>query len=80
MLPIQFNPLTMIPIELAADGHVDLRVYDMLGRVVAVLIDGMIAAGRRDVPFNVTGLASGVYVSVMRAGRVQVARTMMLMR
>ncbi|MBK7259548.1 MAG: T9SS type A sorting domain-containing protein [Ignavibacteriae bacterium] len=78
--PNPFNPLTMIPIDLAADEHVDLRVYDMIGREVAVLIDGMMAAGRRDVPFNATGLASGVYIYRMSAGRVQLARTMVMVR
>jgi hypothetical protein len=78
--PNPFNPLTVIPIDLVADEYVDLRVYDMIGREVAVLIDGMMAAGRSAVPFNGTGLASGVYIYCMRAGRVQVARTMVMVR
>jgi hypothetical protein len=78
--PNPFNPLTVIPIDLTTDEHVELRVYDMIGREVAVLIDGMVTAGRSEVPFNATGLASGVYIYRMSAGRVQVARTMVMVR
>lgn len=78
--PNPFNPLTVIPIDLTADEHVDLRVYDLTGREVAVLINGMLAAGRIDIPFNAHGLSSGVYIYRMRAGHVQSARTMLFIR
>jgi hypothetical protein len=78
--PNPFNPQTMIPIDLISDEHVDLRIYDMIGREVAVVVNGIMAAGRQDIPFDGTGLASGVYIYCMRAGQVRSARTMILIR
>jgi hypothetical protein len=78
--PNPFNPVTMIPIELVAEEHVDLRVYDITGREIAVLINGVRDAGRSVVPFNAAGLASGVYIYRLVAGRVHLARTMVMVR
>jgi len=38
--PNPFNPVTTIPFTLAGDGKVTLKVYDMLGRTMATLMDG----------------------------------------
>jgi hypothetical protein len=78
--PNPFNPVTMIPIELLAEEHVDLRVYDMTGREVAVLVNGVRGAGRSVVPFDARGLASGMYIYRLVAGRVLLARTMVMVR
>ena len=78
--PNPFNPATMIPIDLVTEEHVDLRVYDLSGREVAVLLNGVTDAGRIEVRFNGPGLASGTYIYRLLAGRVQTARTMMLVR
>ncbi len=60
--PNPFNPLTTIPVELDATRHVKLSVYDLRGRKVATLVDGMMSGGRHEVPFDGTKLASGQYV------------------
>lgn len=78
--PNPFNPATMIPIELAGEEHVDLRVYDLTGREVAVLVNGVRSAGRTEVRFDASGLASGVYIYRLHAGRVHTARTMLMVR
>ncbi len=59
--PNPFNPTTTIPFGLNEDSHVELVVYDMLGRKVQSLVDGPRAAGRYEVQFNSRELASGVY-------------------
>jgi hypothetical protein len=66
--PNPFNPATTITFELTARSHASLRVYDLLGREVAVLVDGMRAAGTHREQFNASGLASGVYVARLQAG------------
>ncbi|MFO7610310.1 MAG: T9SS type A sorting domain-containing protein [Candidatus Krumholzibacteriia bacterium] len=60
--PNPFNPLTTIPVELDATRHVRLTVYDLRGRKVAVLVDGMMGGGRHEIPFDGTKLASGQYI------------------
>ncbi|GEM_PF-785221 len=65
--PNPFNPATTITFALAADCHASLRIYDLLGREVAVLADGMRSAGIHKEQFNAGGLASGIYVARLQA-------------
>jgi hypothetical protein len=59
--PNPFNPTTKIRFELAEDARVELRVYDVLGREVAQLVDDSRPAGIHEVLFDGTYLPSGVY-------------------
>jgi hypothetical protein len=59
--PNPFNATTRISFEVPAASKVKLAVYDVLGREVAVLVDGMQTAGTQNVTFNGANLASGVY-------------------
>jgi hypothetical protein len=59
--PNPFNPVTRLEFTLAQAGPVRLAVYDLLGREVAVLLDGTCAAGARSLAFDAAALASGVY-------------------
>ncbi|NBC65098.1 MAG: T9SS type A sorting domain-containing protein [Bacteroidetes bacterium] len=59
--PNPFNPSTNIEFTLEEIQNVSLRVYDMAGRQVAVLVDGMRQAGRHSSTFKADHLASGVY-------------------
>jgi len=64
--PNPFNPLTTIKFDLPRAGHVDLRVYDVLGRLVRTLLDENRAAASHAVVWDGTDdgghrLASGVY-------------------
>ena len=67
--PNTFNPTTQIVIDLPESGDVTLTVYDMTGRVVSTLVNGYKAAGRYDVTFDGTNLASGAYIYRLEAGR-----------
>ena len=61
--PNPFNPITTISYQLPKDGIVTLKVYDMLGREVATLVnDKLKTMGRYNVNFNANSLASGVYI------------------
>ena len=69
--PNPFNPSTTIGLELAGPADIQLRVYDLLGREVARLLDGSMPPGRHTAVFDGSGLASGVYIVRMRwAGRM----------
>jgi len=50
---------------------VTLRVYDVLGREIATLVDGEKAPGRHTVEFDATGLPSGTYLACIRSGNAQ---------
>lgn len=57
-----------------------LKVFDMLGREVAVLVNVRQAAGRYEVSFNATGLPTGLYFYRLQAGSYSETRKMMLVR
>jgi murein DD-endopeptidase MepM/ murein hydrolase activator NlpD len=60
--PNPFNPFTTIEFVIPKSSFVNLRVYDLLGREVARLIDEEKAAGVYEVLFNAADLATGVYI------------------
>lgn len=59
--PNPFNPLTTARLQLTRTGPVRLSVYDLLGREVARLIDGILASGAHEFSWNAGGHASGEY-------------------
>ena len=61
--PNPFNPETKIlfSISFGSNSKVSLRVYNLLGQEVATLLNTELSPGIYEVPFNATGLASGVY-------------------
>ena len=69
--PNPFNPATTIEFRIAEFGWVTLRVYDVLGREIATLVDGEKAPGRHTVEFDATGLPSGTYLACIRSGNAQ---------
>ena len=78
--PNPFNPETTIRYVLPGASHVDLVVYDLLGRKVSVLESGTIEAGPHEVRFSAAALAAGVYVYRIVAGGNSAARMMHLVR
>jgi hypothetical protein len=59
--PNPFNPSTIIRFDLARRGKINLKVYNLLGQVVASLVDGIYEAGTYTVSFDSRSLSSGVY-------------------
>lgn len=60
--PNPFNPSTSIEFSVPKTTNVSLKIFDMLGREVAVLLDGKKSLGAYKVNFNASSLASGIYV------------------
>jgi hypothetical protein len=59
--PNPFNPVTKINFDVPITAHVKLRVYDILGREVEVLVNENMKPGNYDVAWNAVNYASGVY-------------------
>jgi len=79
--PNPFNPTTMIEFTLEHDGRVVLRVYDILGREVATLLDENRKAGEyQQVVFDASHFSSGVYFAVLQSGGKQLMKKMMLLK
>jgi uncharacterized protein (TIGR03790 family) len=65
--PNPFNPLTKIQYDITTDTKVQLKIYDILGREVKTLVNEFQNAGRYNVEFNASNLASGVYIYQLSA-------------
>ena len=78
--PNPFNPKTVVGSELPVASNVKLAIYDLLGREVAVLVNERRAAGSYQDSFDGSGLASGVYICRMTAGKFAQSRRMLLLR
>jgi hypothetical protein len=59
--PNPFNPSTVIGYHLPVDARVTLKVFDLLGREIATLVDGLVQAGSHSVTWNAGSFGSGVY-------------------
>jgi hypothetical protein len=78
--PNPFNPGTTIQYQIPARTHVALKVFDMLGREIATLVDRMEEPGYKSVTFEAGGIAGGVYFCCLRAGTFTQTRRLVLLR
>jgi hypothetical protein len=77
--PNPFNPITNIRFQIAEQGLVSIKVYDLLGKEVAILVNGTVQAGHYEVSFNASSLPSGVYLyKLQSANSVEVKKMMLL--
>lgn len=78
--PNPFNPSTVISYQLPMNSEVSLKVFDMLGREVATLVDERKAAGEHEVHFDASPLSSGMYIYRIQAGDFLQTRKMILIK
>ena len=78
--PNPFNPTTTISFSLASREDVSLTVYDITGREVATLVNGVRDAGAYSLQFDGSQLASGVYFYRLQAGAFTQIRRMSLVK
>ncbi|MBS1493764.1 MAG: T9SS type A sorting domain-containing protein [Bacteroidetes bacterium] len=79
--PNPFNPVTNIRFSLPKLANVTLKVYGVDGKEVATLInDEIVSEGTKEVSFNATTLASGVYFYTITAGDFRETKKMMLLK
>jgi len=82
--PNPFNPSTKIQYTIANAGSVSLKVYNVLGREVATLVNGHQEVGSYTVPFGINsgtlGLSSGVYFYRLEAGSFVSTKKLMLIK
>jgi predicted GH43/DUF377 family glycosyl hydrolase len=78
--PNPFNPTTVISYQLPVSSDVTLKVYDLLGREVATLVDEFIPAGKYEVEFDGSNLSGGTYFYRLRAGEVTASKKLILLK
>ncbi len=78
--PNPFNPSTIISYRLSQSSPVSLKVYDLLGRVVATLVSGVQQAGAYRIVFDARSLASGLYFYRLQASNLTQVKKMILLK
>ena len=78
--PNPFNPTTQIRYSVFGQGLASLKVYDLLGREVATIFEGIQRSGDHVATFDGAGLASGVYLYRLNAGRFVETKKLVLLR
>ncbi len=76
--PNPFNPATMIKYSLPTEEFVTLKVYDVLGRETAALVNEKQVSGEHTIAFNASQLPSGIYFYTISAGTFKETRKMIL--
>ncbi|HEX9253429.1 MAG TPA: T9SS type A sorting domain-containing protein, partial [Ignavibacteriaceae bacterium] len=78
--PNPFNPSTKISYSIKEDGLVTLKVYDVLGKEIATLVNENKATGNYEVDFNASELPSGVYIYTLQVNGFTSSKKMLLMK
>lgn len=78
--PNPFNPITKISFTLATKDNIKLKVFDILGREVVVLVDGEFEIGKHEIEFNASNLPSGVYFYNLTSSTNSITKKMLLLK
>lgn len=78
--PNPFNPSTKISWQTAVGSNQTLKVYDIIGNLIAVLVDGWKEAGHHSIDFDAANLPSGVYLYELRVNNFALTKKMLLQR
>ncbi len=78
--PNPFNPVTTIEFQIRKTELASLKIYDILGREIATLLDKTLLAGWHQVQWDASNVSSGVYFYQLTAGDYRAIRKMLLIR
>ena len=83
--PNPFNPVTNLSYDLPEDAMVNITVYDMMGKVVASLVNGQQSAGFKTLQWDATNrsgmpISAGLYIYTIQAGEFNQTRKMILLK
>jgi hypothetical protein len=78
--PNPFNPSTTINYQISKPGLVTLKIYDILGREIATLINENKVAGFYEINFDASKLASGIYIYQLKSNNFVSSKKMILLK
>ena len=78
--PNPFNPTTSIKFDIPKTSNITLKIYDILGREVATLVNEEKTAGSYTITFNASKLASGIYFYRLTAGSFNQTKKLVLLK
>lgn len=78
--PNPFNPVTMIKFSVPKSGNITLKVFNLIGKEVAVVVDENLSAGYYEVDFDASNMPSGIYFYKLEANNFTATKKMILIR
>jgi uncharacterized lipoprotein YddW (UPF0748 family) len=78
--PNPFNPITRIMWNIPSDDFVTIKVFDLLGKEIATLMNNFLRAGNHSLFFEASSLASGVYFYQMKTSKFTDSKKMVLLK
>ena len=78
--PNPFNPVTKIKYDIPKSGFVTIKVFNLLGQEVALLVNQEQRAGKYSIEFNAAGFVSGIYFYRIQAGNYSLTKKMILLK
>jgi hypothetical protein len=78
--PNPFNPITAIRYKLSANSYIHLKIYDILGRNVETLVQGIQNTGIYTIKWDASGFPSGIYFCRLQAGSHVETKRMLLLK
>jgi len=78
--PNPFNSTTKIKFRIANSGTAVFEIFDILGRKIAVLINGMLQPGIYEIHYNADNLTSGIYFYKLTANNFSITKKMLLIK
>jgi photosystem II stability/assembly factor-like uncharacterized protein len=78
--PNPFNPVTKIQFKVSNSSTVTIKIFDILGKEVQILVNQNLQSGTYEINFNASSLASGIYFYKMTAGSFTETKRMTLIK
>ncbi len=78
--PNPFNPSTVLEFVLPRSEHISLKIFNVLGQLVATLVDDQLSAGRHAVRWDASAVSSGVYFYRLQSTDFTQTRKLVLMK
>jgi photosystem II stability/assembly factor-like uncharacterized protein len=78
--PNPFNPVTKIKYDIVKSGNVNLKIYDILGKEVAALVNEQLQPGTYEIEWNASSFSSGVYFYKLTSGVFTDTKRMLLIK
>jgi hypothetical protein len=78
--PNPFNPETKISWNQESESHISLKIYDVLGNEIAVLLNNKLEAGSHEINFSAKNLPSGIYLYTIESGENKLTKKMLLLK
>ncbi len=77
---IPFNPTTIIPFSVETQSIASLQLYEITGRLVEILFDGILDPGNHKIKWDASAQSSGIYFVVLKTPNKTLLKKLVLLK